>query len=148
MGDLPRLHSARVPLPRPDAVQRVVDERERPRASDRRLRVHYDSARQRLSPRTALSRHRQRLHPGPHRHLQVLFSPRRSLIRREVCLDRHKFLIDDAKPSISLLRQFFQKLSETEEVMIALLQQPHNARPRRGERTSSPPVPLRPGNEA
>ena len=76
------------------------------------------------------------------------FSPNRWLTRREVCLDRHKFLVHDAKPSISLLRQFFQKLSETEEVMIALLQQPHNARPRRGERTSSPPVRLRCGTEA
>ena len=63
-------------------------------------------------------------------------------------MDRHKFLVHDAKPSISLLRQFFQKLSETEEVMIALLQQPHDARPRRGERTSSPPVRLRCGTEA
>ena len=79
---------------------------------------------------------------------KYLFSLRSPLIRREVCLDRHKFLIDDAKPSISLLRQFFRKLSETEEVMIALLQQPRDARPRRGERTSSPPVRLRFGNHA
>lgn len=48
--------------------------------------------------------------------------------------------MEDARPVLPLLRAFFAKLSETEEVMLELLQQPHDLRLRKGERASSPPV--------